>query len=293
MSKKEHKPNCTRCKVIDCFKLFDKSKDSIDAGNELYVYSILGKKVQESEDLSAHVCTNGTFLEASCFLTTEISTDSKENYLGDILCQVTRDFKASIFLAFSGHYRQAMQVLRCGFENIISGVYYYTDLVSLRENKAKDDDVAKLNQRFDDWKRGSAQTNINNSIEVLRRIGFLSFDEKKDWQNLYGLLSKFIHTPEEFVTRIKHGGKFELKGEITCAAATYFNEKQLIEWSNCYQKVFAILLKTIAEFHPEAFGTESGKIAVGLVKAELEGNEKQISVSKEIRQILSTIPDSD
>jgi len=293
MSKKEHKRNCTRCKVIDCFKLFDKAKDSIDAGNELYVYSILGKKVDENEDLGVHVCTNGTFLAASCFLTTEISTDSKENYLGDILCQVTRDFKASIFLAFSGHYRQAMQVLRCAFENIISGVYYYTELISLRENKASNDDFTLLHKRFNDWKTGANQLNINSSIEVLRRIRFLSFDEKKEWQYLYSLLSKFIHTPEEFVTRIEHGGKFELKGEITCAAATYFSEKQLIEWSNCYQKVFAILLKTIAEFHPEAFYTKAGRIAIGHVKAELEGNEKQIIVSKEIRQVLSTIRDSD
>ncbi len=84
-----------------------------------------------------------------------------------------------------------------------------------------------------------------------------------------------------------------MKGKITCAAATYFSEKQLIEWSNCYQKVFAILLKTIAEFHPEAFETESGRIAVKYVKSELDGCEKQITVSKKIRQILSTIHDSD
>jgi hypothetical protein len=227
MSEKQHERDCTRCKVIECFDLFHESKDSVDAGNELYVYSILGKKVDENEDLGVYVCTNGRFLTASCFLTTPIFADSKGSYLSDILIQVTRDFKASIFLAFSGHYRQAMQVLRCAFENIISGVYYHTDLISLRKNKARADDLAALNRRFNDWKKGVSRVNIHKSIEILRRIGFLSIDEESNWKKLYGLLSKFIHTPEEFVTRIEHGGKIKLKGEIVCSAATYFSEKQL------------------------------------------------------------------
>jgi hypothetical protein len=137
MSEKKHERDCIRCKVIECFDLFTESRDSVDAGNELYVYSILGKKVNENEDLEVYVCTNGRFLMSSCFLTTPIFADSKGSYLSDILIQVPRDFKASIFLAFSGHYRQAMQVLRCAFENIISGVYYHTDLISLRKNKAR------------------------------------------------------------------------------------------------------------------------------------------------------------
>jgi hypothetical protein len=292
MSEKQHKRNCIRCKVIDCFNLFDKSKDSIDAGNELYVYSILGKKVDENEDLGAYVCTNGTFLVASCFLTTTIFDDSKDSYLSDILVQVTRDFKASIFLAFSGHYRQAMQVLRCGFENLISGIYFESDRRNLLKKNAEKAEFSRLDGRFNEWKK-QGRGDIHKSIEILRRIEFLSEVEEREWHDLYRMLSKFVHTPEEFVTRIEHGGKFKLKGEIVCAAATYFNEKQLIEWSNCYQKVFAILLKTVAEFHPEAFNTKSGRIAVRHVKSELDECEKQITVSKEIRQILSTIHDSD
>ena len=279
MSEEQHERDCTRCKVIECFNLFHESKDSVDAGNELYVYSILGKKVDENKDLGVCVCINGNFLRASCFLTTPIFTDFKESYLSDILIQVTRDFKASVFLAFSGHYRQAMQVLRCAFENIISGVYYHTDLINLKKNKAGANDFAMLNRRFNEWKKGSSRANIHKSIEVLRRIGFLSMDEELNWKKLYGLLSKFIHTPEEFVTRVEHGGKIRLKGEIVCSAATYFNEKQLMEWSDYYQNVFAILLKTVAELHPEAFDTESGRIAIKCVNSELKHHEKQINVS--------------
>jgi hypothetical protein len=289
MSKSQHERDCIRCKVIECFNLFDKSHESVDAGNELYVYSILGRKIDENEDLGVCVCTNGSFLRASCFLADPIFTYYKNSYLSDILIQVTRDFKASIFLAFSGHYRQAMQVLRCGFENIISGAYYHTDLISLGKNNAKTNDFARLNRRFNEWKKGRSRVNVHKAIEVLRRIGFLSMDEEESWNELYNLLSKFIHTPEEFVTRVEHDGKIKLKGEIVCSAATYFSEKQLIEWSDCYQSVFAILLKTVAEFHPEIFNTESGKIAVRCIKSELKYNENKIKVSKEIRQTLLTI----
>lgn len=293
MSEKKHERDCTRCKPIECFDLFHESKDSVDAGNELYVYSILGRKVDENENLGVHVCTNGSFLRASCFLTVPIFTDYKDSYLSDILIQVTRDFKASIFLAFSGHYRQAMQVLRCAFENIISGIYFHTDLTNLRKNKASVDDFAILNRRFNEWKEGNSRTNIHKSIEVLRRIGFLSIYEESSWKKLYGRLSKFIHTPEEFVTRIEHGGEMKLKGEIVCSAATYFNEKQLVEWSNCYQRVFAILLRTIVEFHPEVFETKSGRIAVRQINSELKEHENLIKVSEEIKQILSVIHHSD
>ena len=292
MSKRKHIFDCMRCEVIECLNLFEKSKDSVDAGNELYVYSILGGKIKNKLDLTAHLCTNGSFFNASCFLTVPI-TDYKESYLSDILIQVTRDFKASMFLAFSGHYRQAMQVLRCAFENIISGVYFQSDLISLTKKKADAEDFSRLEIRFNEWKK-QGRVNIGKTIEVLRRIDFLSIAEERGWHELYGLLSKFIHTPEEFVTYVKHAGELKLKGEIVCPAATYFNEEQLIEWSDCFQHVFAVLLKTIAEFHPEAFDTESGKLAVArFIEPQLKEFAEKIKVSKEIRKILSTVQTSD
>ena len=291
LSEKEHLGDCINCKYIKCLNLFEKSKDFEDAGNELHVYSILGKKIENKLDLSAHACTNGKFLNASCFLTGPIFTRHKESYLSDILIQVTRDFKASIFLAFSGHYRQAMQVLRCAFENIISGIYFQSDLVSLTKKKATAEDFSRLERRFNEWKK-QGRGDIHKTIEVLRRIDFLSIAEERDWHELYGLLSKFIHTPEEFVTYVKHADEIKLKGEIVCPAQTYFNEEQLIEWSDHFQRVFAILLKTIAEFHPEAFDTESGKIAVTIIEGHLKDFAHRIKVSEEIQKILSTVQSS-
>ena len=290
MSKEEHVFDCMRCEYFGCLNLFEKSEDSVDAGNELYVYSILGNKVKGNSDLVICTCTNASFLNASCFLTAPIEK-YKESYLSDILIQVTRDFKASMFLAFSGHYRQAMQVLRCAFENIISGIYFQSDLINLKKRKATTADFSRLEKRFNEWKN-YGRVNIHKSIEVLRRIDFLGMDEERVWHELYSHLSKFIHTPKEFVTHVKHGG--ELKRPMVCPASTYFNEEQLIEWSDFFQHVFAILLKTIAEFHPEAFNTESGKLAlVKLIEPNIRGAyAKKVKVSNEIREILSAVHSS-
>jgi len=291
--KKKHAFECMRCETFRCLDLFWKPEHPMNAGNELYIYSILGEKIKENPDLTSYVCVNGSFLYASCFLTVPIFRDCKDSYLSEVLIQVTRDFKASMFLAFSGHYRQAMQVLRCAFENIISGVYFQSDLISLKAKKAKPEDFSRLQGRFNEWKN-QGRVNIRKSMEILKRIGFLSTDEERDWNKLYKHLSRFIHTPKEFVTHVKHD-ELKLKRPIICPAATYFNEEQLIEWSDCSQSVFAILLKTIAEFHPEAFHTESGKLAVDKsIKPLMEEKyAEKIKVSKEIQEILSKVQKSD
>jgi len=139
----------------------------------------------------------------------------------------------------------------------------------------------------------TGRVNIRSSIQVLRRIDFLSMDEEKDWHKLYNLLSRFVHTPEESVTYVKHGGELKLKGDFACPACTYFNEEQLIEWSDCFQSVFAVLLKTIAEFHPEVFDTESGKLAITkCIQPHLKEFGDKIKVSKKIRKILSKVQSS-
>jgi len=287
-TKHEEKVDCMRCSEIACLDLFDKSKDSVDAGNELYVYSVLSSKIEDNEDLTRYVCTNGKFLMASCFLSMPIYSDFENTYLSDILMQVTRDFKASMFLTFSGHYRQSLQVLRCAFENLITGNYYQSDLVNLLKEKVKKEHFERLERRYNAWRRGG-RGNIHKEIEVLRRAGFLSIDEEKAWHKLYSSLSKFVHTPEDFTTKVNHGGKIQLKGEIVCGAETFYNEQQLIEWSEYFQKVFVAMLKTIAVFHPTAFETESGKLAVeNLIEPEIKGLEG-IEVADKIKVILGQL----
>ena len=284
----KHKRECTRCKIIPCFNLFKKSEDLDDAGGELYVYSLLGNKIDEKErEIGTYVCSNGRFLEASCFLSHSICFDFKEkSYLKDVLFQVPRDFKASMFLAFSGHYRQAMQVLRCAFENLVSGTYFHSDLIDLMKQGRKPQDLNQLEKRFNEWKK-SGRVAIHKNIEVLRKIHFLDRKEEKKWRELYHNLSRFIHTPDEFVSHEMHHGELARAGEIECAASTYFNEEELSEWSNCFQQIFAILIKIIAKYHPEAFESQSGKLAIDTcILPELRECGERIPVREEILKLL-------
>ena len=293
MSENEDLGDCINCKFIKCLNLFKKTESSEDIGHELYIYSLLGNKIKNKLNLTANVCTNGKFLNASCFLTVPISIDHKESYLSEILIQVTRDFKASMFLAFSGHYRQAMQVLRCAFENIISGIYFQSDQADFIKQKAKKEDFQRLNRRFNEWKE-QGRVNVQRTIEDLRRIHFLSLDEEREWRKLYRLLSKFVHTPQEFVTYVTHD-ELELRRKMMCPAATHFNEEELVEWSDRFQDIFAILLKTIAEFHSDAFDTEPGRLAITrcIEPVLKEEYAERIKVKANIQDILSKVKCSD
>ena len=208
--------------------------------------------------MKKYVCRNGALLEATCFLINPILELDEESYLKDVLFQSAKDLEASMFLAFSGHYRQAMQVLRCSFENLISSVYFHSDLCGLQKNDGTKEEFARLERRFNDWKMGG-RVNIRASIEALRRSGFLNRKEEKDWKELYGGLSMFIHTPEEYVCRMKYEDLQNI--EMTCPASTYFSKDALQAWSNSFQKVFVAILKAIVEYHPSVLESESGKTA--------------------------------
>lgn len=248
---------CDRCPETKCLDLYYHTAKYENIGHELYIYKLLGKKMKEKfDELNRYVCRNGELLQATCFLVNPILEEEK-SYLKDVLYQSGKDLKASTFLTFSGHYRQAMQVLRCSFENLISGIYFHSDLCELQEKGATKEEFARLERRFNDWKK-TGRVNIRASIEALRRIGFLDRNEQQDWEDLYNNLSRFVHTPEEYICRVRH----EDVPIMWCIASTYFSEDALRTWSNSFQKVFLAILKTVVEYHPFVLETESGKLAI-------------------------------
>lgn len=260
-SKSKETHSCHRCSEIKCLNLsyHPRSRKYENSGHELYIYKLLGKKMGEKfDELNKYVCRNGDLLHATCFLVNPITELEEKSYLKDVLFQSAKDLKASMFLAFSGHYRQAMQVLRCSFENLISSVYFHSDFCELQKNDGTKKEFALLETRFNNWKK-AGRANIHASIRELRRGGFLNRKEEKDWRKLYSNLSKFIHTPKEYVCRMKHEDLQNV--EMTCPASTYFSEDALRAWSNSFQKVFVAILKTIVEYHPFVLETVSGKMA--------------------------------
>lgn len=278
-SKPKETFKCHRCTEIRCLNLSYRLKKYEDIGHELYVYKLLGKKMEERfDELEKYVCRNGALLRATCFLIDPIIELEEESYLKEVLFQSAKDLKASIFLAFSGHYRQAMQVLRCSFENLISGVYFHSDLCKLRKNHASKKEFTDLEGKFNRWKK-KGRVGIRASIEVLRRIDFLNRNEEKDWKDLYSDLSEFIHTPKKYICRVKHE---DILKEMTCIALTYFSEDALRTWSNSFQKVFLAILKTIVEYHPFVLETELGKEAID----DLRSIEEELRIPENTRVLI-------
>jgi hypothetical protein len=256
---------CHRCPEIDCINLFYHNRQHENVGGELYIYELLGKKMKENDELNKYVCRNGNLLKVMCFLVDPITELEEKSFLKDVLDQSVKDLKASMFLAFSGHYRQAMQVLRCSFENLISGAYFHSDLIKLQGNCDAKEELIKLESRFNEWKE-NGHVNIRASLEILRRTSFLNYNEEKEWNELYNNLSRFIHTPKEYVFSIKH--KDMLKDiEMTCLSTTYFSEDALKAWSDSFEKVFTAILKIIVQYHPFAIKTETGKMAVNELRS--------------------------
>ena len=280
-SKSKETHSCHRCPKIKCLNLsyHSRVRKYENSGHELYIYKLLGKKMAKSDKLKKYVCRNGALLQVTCFLVNPILELEEKSYLKDVLFQSAKDLKASMFLAFSGHYRPAMQVLRCSFENLISSVYFHSDLCELRKNDGTKKEFAQLEKKVNNWKR-AGRANIHASIRELRRGGFLNRKEEKDWRKLYSNLSKFVHTPKEYVCRMKHE---ELQNiEMTCPASTYFSEDALRVWSNSFQKVFVAILKTIVEYHPFTLETESGKIVID----DLLPIKKELGIPEETLNLL-------
>ena len=130
IDEKKARENCLLCNITDCFQLDSYDEDNPDIGRELHFGELLFKKIhyEENHDLADIVCKNNHFLQSICFFVNAISETEDNVILIENLLQSTRDLKTSIFLAITGNYRNAMQVLRCSYETLLFCLYYMLDL---------------------------------------------------------------------------------------------------------------------------------------------------------------------
>lgn len=270
-AKKEEKYDCMRCPNVDCMNLFTHSNESENIGEELYVYNLVGKEVEKDQTFSFYSCVTGEVLQSICFLTSPLHDRDESEPLAEVLLQIPRDLKASIFLAFSGHYRQAHQVLRCCFENLISALYFQTEIGSIKEGEDRYRNT--IIRKFREWKKGGTIGVIWPKIEILRRAGFLSRDEENKWKRLYSELSKFIHTPKEFTSTFQHE-----EGEFPCIAETYFDKVSFQEWGERFHETCGNIIKSLIAFYPDILQTEAGKEAIQRLKENYRNNPFYIQI---------------
>ena len=273
MAKKtDLKDSCACCAQTNCLNLF-RHRDDADksVGGELYLYNQLRHPRIEDEKLGEYICSNGKLLECACFIVQTLDTLFPTNYLIVIGNEIVRDMKVSFYLAMSGHYRQAVLIQRCVFENFLYGLYFNTEYCEFCKH---DDERKEVDSRFRSWINGGFRKGEKYLIEIIRKGEVISREESEWWKSLFDELSKFVHTIQKTPTgkAIKYK-TFQIK---TCYAEVEFDKEGLIEWSRYYQTIFFLILFELISMYPVVKKEKAGKLALKILRAEFRDKRKEL-----------------
>lgn len=264
--------SCAYCEVIKCINMFRHRKGTDMVGGELFLYKQLSHPMMENEDLSLHICSNGRLLECACFIISTLGDLFPDDYLITISNEFVRDMKASFYLAMSGHYRQAILIQRCVFENFLYGLYFCTECYKFSNNE---NEKKELKSKFESWIKGSFRKSDSYLIEIIQRGGNISKKEAKSWETLFNNLSQFVHTIQKTPTgkAMKYGNDIEIK---SCYSEVEFNKDELIEWSKYYQQVFFLILNKLISLYPDVKKEEAGEYVLQTLRTEFRGKNKEL-----------------
>jgi hypothetical protein len=271
--KTDLRDSCACCSVTNCVNLFRHTKDDADSvGGELYLYRQLSHPRVVGEGLTKQVCSNGRLLECACFIAGPAYVGYPDHYLTNISIEIVRDMKASFYLAMSGHYRQAIQIQRCVFENFLYGLYFHAEdyFSSKSENDQKE-----VQKKFMSWMDGGFRKSDEYLLDIITRGGLITKAEKTEWRILFGQLSQFVHTilHTQIGKKIKYGN-VEVSG---CEAVVEFNKDSLIEWSKYYQRVFFLIFYKLLVLYPFVKKEEAGRLALKLIRAEFKDIKEELN----------------
>lgn len=270
--KTDLKDSCAYCRVTNCINLFRHTKDDDElVGGELYVYKLLSHR-KVWEELAKHICSNGVLLQCACFIVGPSYGRIPEDYLTNICNEIVRDMKASFYLAMSGHYRQAILIQRCVFENFLYGLYFHTEDYFFSKS---DEDREDVRRNFMSWIDGGFRKSDADLLDIIQRGGIISKAEKREWRTIFKELSQFVHT----ILKTPTGKKIKYENvEIkTCYSEVEFDKDNLIEWSRYYQKVFFLILYKLLILYPFVKKEEAGKRALKFIRAEFKDVKDELS----------------
>ncbi len=284
MAKKtDFKDSCAYCEQIDCINLFSCENNADLVGGELFIYKQMSHLMIKKENLELHICCNGRLFECACFIISKLKDLFPDDHLIIISNEFLRDMKASFYLAMSGHYRQAILIQRCVFENFLYGLYFSTEYHKFSKNEEDKNDIKK---KFETWINGEFRKKETDLIDIIQKGGNISKVETKLWVKLYSNLSKFVHTIQKTPTGKAYQKKkdIEIKScqkkkdiEIkSCYSEVEFNKDELIEWSKYYQQVFFLILNKLISLYPVIKKEDAGKYALQTLRTEFRDKSKEL-----------------
>lgn len=272
VKKTDLKDSCACCHVINCINLFREYDDDKSAGGELYLYKQLSHSRIEDEELSTYVCSNGRLFECACFITNTLNELFPDDYLIKVSNETVRDMKASFYLSMSGHYRQAVIIQRCVFENFLYGLYFSTEYQKFSKNNEEKEEIES---KFHSWIDGSFRKSDTYLRDIIQRGRVISKKENKSWGTLFNELSQFLHTILK--TPTGKAIKYENVEIESCYSDVEFDKNGLKEWSKYYQRLFFLILHKLISLYPVVKKKEAGKLALGWLKAEFKDERRELN----------------
>jgi len=298
---------CLQCSYVPCINLLRQDGDLL--GGELFL-------IKEVLDNALFLpCIPGQLLYACCRLWQGAYETLEEGELSPFLLlfeQCLFDLRTSLFLAFTCHFRGAMQILRPVLENAIVGLWF-----SLKLKIAQGEEIETVKKDFLGWIEGRFKVpRFKDMVKTLEKDNFLIRETKEPWKkvlieysrfhpfyppveakritDLWDNLNKFLHPefPETDIGRLF--GK-EINQCPLCIALVRWDKKGYDEWLKYYQDVIDILIRFILGIFPQAIETESGQEGLSWLK-NLEEEEKlgiPVITCPHLKRLLETIEEED
>jgi len=134
--------DCLKCPYMPCINLYN---DAEGMYGELYV-------LNKYRSYGIPPCSIGVLLYALCYLIRYINEKYQNPALG-LYIQGLRDFKASIILLFTGHYRASIALLRSVLEMFLVGIHFDSRFFSTEDEAEMDKVISEiedfLNERYE------------------------------------------------------------------------------------------------------------------------------------------------
>lgn len=293
MKKTRVKHKCLECELVPCINLYRKL-DKAGGGELCILESTITNK--------AHVpCEYGALIYSLCQLLVLIS----DTLSFELFNQCIRDLKAVSFLILTGHYRNAIQIMRPIIENWLTGLYW--DVKFSHSNARTKKRIIKEYEKFrkqdnymvleKDWNEvfsgeGITKKRYFNQEFLLRWLlkrRVIDGKFKSNLQDKIGVLNRFLHPifKETDISRPKC---------TACPSCVIFDEEDCRKSAEIFQDITTLLLDTFYEYIVTFFPDESQNSdvtrALGMILNlhEIEKDiGRQLVFSKELKKFITRI----
>ena len=245
--KSSHK-QCFKCQYLPCINLYSDTKGRY---GELYVLS-------KYKDVGIPPCSIGVFMYSLCQLTRYIYEKTQSPAL-EMYIQGLRDFKASIILLFTGHYRTSIALLRSVLEMFLVGIYFDARYFSAENEKKAEEILLEiedfLNEKYEVPKEIRLLANQPHKkkldysliLEYLMRMGGIYKGHEKYLKRLKRDFEKLINELNGYI----HAKRLEIIKPYCppCPAAVALNRKEHETCIELMQTTFSLILKLLFLTH--------------------------------------------